>query len=576
MADLVAIPRRDISALKRSLENIDERSAAIETQVLNLTDNQAETRRELELLLAAFLEFVAADKRAKTLQLAETRIVKVRQQIETNFGFYGQIRRRATGILQGIDAGLVTHDTIRLITEDMMLSAPGYWLAPALVGLGAWARDDQTLASTAVGEALQRNSFKTCLFFALVTRRLKRFDASAAWIEQFFLHQDPEALDREFVVLLDGIANGIFGPDARSRALEIIHRWITEPRDAQEFARSQQARWEKVLLASAPSVQARSRFPVLADHCSEWPALEKAYSFAHLHSAVRDQFESIFAGPVEIDPSLTAAVDGLLANLVTHFDEAELSLRSDERRLDLIITLEGDEQEAQKRLDAESTVLAEHVPLMELLTNAAMFGEQAHASPATQRFAIASSRDWILAAHDRITAQSRQAIPRTITLTIGDWSGATVDGGNEFELKNSLNAHLFECEERALAQVVVPLYVYFIPVVAALVAVLGFAGKSQVIAWLCGLATLFGIGYVIYRHMDVRNRRAAISQEWAKTTSSHVALLCALLAEYVDFRSELAKKDAEADALRESLLGIYPSEHTLTPYDTGRRVQIGS
>ncbi|MBZ0252378.1 MAG: hypothetical protein K8I02_03470, partial [Candidatus Methylomirabilis sp.] len=210
MSDVV-VSRMDIRSVVRAIERVDNRTIEIDSQVDALSGHQIELRNELQNLAQAFREFVAADKHAKALQLAETRIVKVRQEIETRFGFYGVVRRRATGILQGIDSGVVTHDVVRNLTEDMMVSAPGYWLAPALVALASWARDDQRLAARALDEALIRDSFRTSLFFALVTRRLRRDVASASWLTQYFRHQDPMALDREFMVLLDAVANGAFG-----------------------------------------------------------------------------------------------------------------------------------------------------------------------------------------------------------------------------------------------------------------------------------------------------------------------------------------------------------------------------
>lgn len=94
-------------------------------------------RSELARLEQAFMDFVAADAKAKEVALAETRQVKIRQEIETKFGYYAEVRRHATGILQAADVSIVRQETVNTATESLMLSAPRYWLAPALVALGS-------------------------------------------------------------------------------------------------------------------------------------------------------------------------------------------------------------------------------------------------------------------------------------------------------------------------------------------------------------------------------------------------------------------------------------------------------
>ena len=142
-----AIQLADLSHIFRSLNEISAGVVQLRGDVTDVDQKIATTQGELQLLREAFSDFVAADLRAKEVQLAETRQVKVRQELETKYGHYATIRRHATGILQAADLSLVRQDTITWATEELMLMAPGYWLAPALLALGAWLRDDQELAN---------------------------------------------------------------------------------------------------------------------------------------------------------------------------------------------------------------------------------------------------------------------------------------------------------------------------------------------------------------------------------------------------------------------------------------------
>src|SRR4051794_14923495 len=181
MSEITTISPADLRAIERYLERITEVSLEVHNHVRDVNGRVATVQSQQEVLsrdLAGlaqdFAAFVEADAQQKELQLAETRIVKVRQELETSFGYYAEVRRRATGILQALDAGLVTHDTIQHTTEDMMMSAPGYWLAPALVGLAAWIRADRETAERAVAESLRRDDYKASLYFSLVLHRYGR------------------------------------------------------------------------------------------------------------------------------------------------------------------------------------------------------------------------------------------------------------------------------------------------------------------------------------------------------------------------------------------------------------------
>jgi hypothetical protein len=79
----------------------------------------------------------------------------------------------------------------------LMLSAPGYWLAPCLVALAAWINDESELADRAVREAIKRNDEKTSLLFALICRRADRKSASLKWTQRYLANQDEENLDHK-------------------------------------------------------------------------------------------------------------------------------------------------------------------------------------------------------------------------------------------------------------------------------------------------------------------------------------------------------------------------------------------
>jgi len=118
----------DLAFIENGIRTIRSDVDAVSQQVESVGQEVVNTRSELAALEELFREFLAADAMAKELQLAETRQVKIRQELETKYGYYDQVRRTATGILQAADISVVRQETMTSATEELMLSAPRYWI----------------------------------------------------------------------------------------------------------------------------------------------------------------------------------------------------------------------------------------------------------------------------------------------------------------------------------------------------------------------------------------------------------------------------------------------------------------
>lgn len=552
MSDRV-IARADLTQIERALGAVDFRLTA-------LGSSQQQIAAELLDLRSDFAAFVAEDARQKQLQLAETRLVKVRQEIEERFGFYGEVRRRATGIVQALDAGIVTHQSVQDATEEMMISAPGYWLAPALVALAAWIRDERALADRAVGEAVRRDEYKTSLYYALVLRRYDRRGAAAAWLGRFYAHQDPTALDREFVVLLDAVAGGIFGPEARTITRQHTAEWLADLAQRPGFVPEQERRWAVALGGLTPTTLPAA-YPTLERYSPTWPAYRASLLSAHLHGRVRGYFSDIFEGELAPSPRLRDEVDKLLARLVTEYDADELPLRATEREMQLIVDENGDLPAARRRMEAEKQAFEQTSDFTQLLTNAAMHPERSGATRGTQRYAVALSRDWVIAAYDAVTASARAAVPDSLVLEVDGWRGTVRDGSEEQALAAALGSFLDRKEEAELraadrsmgAWVAIGLGV----VLAGYGVLAGFSFPLVVI----GVAlVLFGISFR-------RNAETAMGQirgRYATARADGARIVKAAVAEAVDARAELAREDARAEETRAVLLAISPDQYTLS------------
>jgi hypothetical protein len=543
-----------IPPMVQALSVIGAKVHAIDGQVQVILERQDETRRLLGSLYQEFQEYVNDYLRRTELQLAETRIVKVRQELEQRFGHYEEVRRRVTGILQATDLSLVRQETIRTTAEELMLAAPRYWLAPALIALMGWIVDEQDISERALVEALRRDEYKACLFLTLLCRRASRWESMNLWLGLYLALLDPLAIDREVVVILDAVATGMLGRRAQEVFWRTSLEWIKVLQQVPGQVEEQSRRWLAVLDAERGDV-GQEEFKVLRAHSTTWPRLEAALANARRNHRVAERFRRILQGPSALPSSVTAAVDELLDVLVTRFDDEELPLRRSERLLQLIIDQEGDRKRAEQEMELEEQALKEKVSFVARLSDILMHPEQAGATLASQRYAAAFSRDWILAAHRLLVQRDQAQAPAETEISLADWRG-TIDGvqGGE-ELAGSVRQHYAAKTQREVAAIKLPIYSWLAPSVGLAFVGLWAAGVASATFALSLLA--LGAGLFLLGRRIQGKRREAHAAKLAKEMDEALQTLAACLedfAGYLRVRAAAQAQAQEVEVLLESIV----------------------
>ena len=549
IASRLATVSSQINSLSADVQTIEHASVALQIQLTSLT--------------ADFHQFVQHDSAHKEIQISETRIVRVRQEVEATFGFYAEIRRRATGILQASDLAIVRQETMRSSTEEAMIGAPGYWLAPALVALSAWIADKRELAEKALLEAMRRDDCKTSLLMTLVCRRLGRHDASRAWLVRYFSLQDPFALDRDVIVLVDALASGVFGAASIAKSHEAIGAWLQEIANRVGVIEEQRARWNAALHGMKPSSLA-NRYPYLEKYSPSWPHLRDGLLGVGINGVFGDKVKQMFGGEIVLSPRLVERVDGLVDSLVKNFDDAELPLRRQERRLQLVIDADGD-----RAFAIETQAFQEQASFISVLTNAALGIGVGDLSRATQRLAFAMSVPWIVEAYDDVVADVRTKQPGTIDLKIETWSGVTTDGGNEAALLEDLESHI-TAEESAQFAKLNGVGFWWSSIAAALCVILAAVVHPFAVTWLVFAATFGTIQGISYLMRISKTKR--LKTHFASRREAGASIVKALCAEVVDLREEVTREDARAESVRTKLGEIRSGEHVGAAVEQGRRI----
>lgn len=566
-ADLRTI-EHNLGAIHNDLQTLDSNVGAVNSNIKVVYD-------EIGSLAKEFHDFVSVQQRANRLNQAETRLVKIRQELEKKYGHYDIVRRTTTGILQADDIGIVKKDTISNATEELMISTPGYWLAPCLVALAAWINDQPELAEKAIKEGIKRNDEKTSLFFALICRRADRKEACLKWTQRYLANQDEENLDRKTIIVLDAFASGLFGADTEGVISRQMNEWLQHLEEKPGFTEKQTQQWSEAINLKRKPIDTSS-YTYLRKYSKTWPVLEDILEGAHLHAEMLEYLIGIFEQKVST-ATVREQLDDILDSLVTDFDDEELPLRKEEKFEQFIVDFRGDESRARQNMNVEQTAFETYKDFTQLLTDAAMKPETAHSSVSTQKFAFALSRDWVMNAYNDVVAQNRMKIPNEIEINVDTFNDTTVDGQNENELLERFSTLVSSERDAELATCVMSSFEQFCLYGGIAVGVIGLVMLLFGNKFLGRIAVIAGVGMVLNhfsKKKDIENKRQNIAERYEKKRSSGSEIIRATLAEVVDFRIEFADKDSESEQVIDFLEQLSPNQYVRKLATSNRRVKM--
>ena len=575
MAEVTSIRPADLRAIENNLGAIHRDLQTLDSEIGGVRNDVKVVYDEIGSLAAEFHDFVNVQVRANRLGQAETRLVKIRQELEKKYGHYDIVRRTTTGILQADDLGIVKKDTISSATEEIMISTPGYWLAPCLVALAAWINDQPELAEKALKEGIKRNDEKTSLFFALICRRADRKQACLKWTQRYLENQDEEDLDRKAIIVLDAYAGGLLGADSEGVISRQIGDWMEHLSEKPGFFENQTAQWSDAINAKREPIDTNS-YVYLKKYSKTWPLLEDILEGANLHAKMLDYFTNIFTQEASTD-SIKEQLDEILNSLVTDFDDEELPLRKEEKFEQFVVDFGGDENRAKQNMAIEQTAFETHKDFTQLLTDAAMKPESSHSSVSTQKFALALSKEWVSNAYNDVIAQNRMKIPNEIEINIDTFNDKTTDGQNEAELIYKFNTLVDNEKANALAQCVMSAFDTYSLYAGAAVAAIGVFMFIAGSVFLGLIALIAGAGLVLNhfsKKKKVEANRQSIEAQYEQKRTNGSQLIRATLAEVVDFRAEFAAKDAESQKVVDFLEQISPDQYVRKLAETNRRIKM--
>lgn len=584
MTDVVVAPdhqlRRQVAELQTLAVRLDNNLGRVGADVAAVGQAQQQTRGELAQLHADFTEFRQLAVRTANIQLAETRVGVLQDEITDKFGRYNKVRHTAAGLLKVFDSGLVTQDSVEKATELLMIENPDYWLAPATVGLGAWSGGDSVLCDRAIADAYRLAPAPTALLFALILRRQSRQNSSVRWLQHYLANLDPMALSREFAVILESIAQGAFGNGGRELIRETVQQWLKILADDEEAQNAQVKRWRFEVERYQP-LGAGDAFPQLRTHSPQWPALESVLRAAEAHQPFLDRYGVLLAAEYTPSERIEDMIDDILDRLVEEYHEAELPRRRELALQKAILAHDGDMAAAKAAAEAGSAALGNTLDYLTIQSSAALDPEAIGVSPATQQVALATCADWVERAHGSFCADYRGRYPGSVdalfqeqhrfgqaVVDVPPWTGSLTNTPMP-ELEKSLGAHW----DKATGPFLAGLAFNFgraltaPAVIAGIVLLIGVAINP--IFGILVAAAIFGCSYLGVS--STRKTKEAYRKKVADALEEHklkaLEDLRATGAEYTDFQSRYRSADAKETQVRSMIESFADLGHDKAPHD---------
>lgn len=555
----------NINHLNNNLNSFSSQLGNINSEMGNMNDKQEALDDRMNAMSGIIDDFVKADKEKSDLQFAENMQENLKQDLKNKFGYYEEIRRTVLGILQAVDSGIVRHEIMQNAAEGLMIKTPDYWLAPAMVAIVAWVRDDHEDTERALNEALRRDDYKTTLFFMLLMRRLGRDEACHQWVQRYLAHQDPYHLDREFVMVLEAAATGSFPQNSRELIISTVDGWLNLLTQTDQYINEQKSEWLK-FFQNKGRLDNKS-YPFLEKYCTNWADLKSSMKKAKLHQFLISYIKNILNTPVDYSKTSKNQLDEILSLLITNFDDEEFELQKKIKLNQQRIDQKRDKRSSKQDYAAQEKAFEEKTNFLQMLTNVAFIPELAGGTHATQPLAVAISSPWIMEAHESYTTDYRTNAVSKADLAIESYNSSS-DGTNEAEQLKIHEEHWDKVSKEAIKKVSsgngcvvaisIPVYAFglFCYMTNPNAKIL-----SYIIFSLCTgfLALMFWAGSS--KKTDERKR---VNELRVKSDEA----LRGCLAELESFKAEYDMEDAKAEEVKTMLQSIRAEEFLANSRDT--------
>ena len=288
----------------------------------------------------------------KNISMASKELSRATDEYHTRFFFFNKLRRITLGYIIGVDAQIISSQSLRKQVEDIYLQNTEYWLAYAIAAVMLWCSDERDAANRALARSLLMERHHACLFYLLVNLRFNRSAAARKWYMAYLENSDTASPGPECQYLLQAYFHGAFGQDEElgRKVAEGYKKMYERFREAEPGFRERAKEHARRFAERLPH-GTRNDYALLKYHCEAYGELEELLSSAEKNALLAAYFNELRERPADKAEELPQRIENILYSLISDYEAAELLVIKKMRYNEAIINSNGDLAQAKEFLN---------------------------------------------------------------------------------------------------------------------------------------------------------------------------------------------------------------------------------
>ncbi|MGN0576456.1 MAG: hypothetical protein ACI4J2_10550, partial [Ruminococcus sp.] len=254
-----------------------------------------------------------------------------------------ELRRITLGYVIGIDANIVSSETLRKKVEKAYLANTDYWLAYAISAVMLWASDEKEAAYRALNKSLTMDCYKTSVFFMLVNLRFDRMSTARNWFVSLLEKTDVNNIHEEWQHVLRLYLIGALRNDdeLHSIAEDYFEKMLqqTEATNA-EFAKKVVERSYKY--AETFIHKTETEFGEMNAYCPEYQDMKHLLNESEKISALVKYYDDVFNMEEDKADNMDEQIENILYDLINAYDDEEFKVVKEIKLNEAIMAAKGD------------------------------------------------------------------------------------------------------------------------------------------------------------------------------------------------------------------------------------------
>lgn len=429
--EALAISAANLETIEKNLGAVAKELTGVITNVNDVNNQMTKVEDKVESLNDEVKNLVKEIRETTIITNARQSIMYNNAQIEKKYGYYDKVRRTTESLMDAIEHSNISINALTDLKQELILNNPNYWLSNALAALTSWLLDDKLNTEKELHNALNKDSKKTSLFFCLINLKLNRISTSINWLNKYLSEQNPTKLDKDFITVLDLVATGTFGDEAKNQVLSKINIWFERLNSEQSIHDNQIKIWKEYLDTEKESVV---NMPTLEIYSPDVSRLKENLTISSIYYNVLNTLEGIVNAN-----SSNKRVEEILSDLIYEYESKEQVYQKDNLKNNLIIQCNGNREEAERLFKKQESIHNQEADLPTLLSNIVIYSDSYKISTETRKIALTLLKKYIIESIDELNKNINR---NEFDLKINDFTTKTLDGKNIEQAKKELEQYL--------------------------------------------------------------------------------------------------------------------------------------